>query len=82
MQIQLLAGDHDWSAEGTHVLDDNGFAIILTEDKTIDVDDDTWLRITPIIEDCRVFRGLNPDGSVPVALDPEVTQEVIPDEPG
>ena len=82
MQINLIASDHDWSTEGTHVLDENGFAIVLSEPKTIEVDDDTWLRITPIIEDSRVFRGLNADGSVPTPPEPEQPLiEDIPDEP-
>lgn len=74
MQIQLLAGDHDWSVEGTHVLDENGFAVVLTEDKAVEVSEEVSSRILTIIEGCRVHRGLNPDGSVP-------EPEVVPEEP-
>jgi hypothetical protein len=68
MQIQLVAGDHDWSLEGTHVLDDNGFALVLSEGKYLEVTQEVYDRIIPIVEGNRVFRGLNPDGSVPEAL--------------
>ena len=66
MLLTLIAGDHDWSLEGTHVLDGNGFAIVLSEGKELDVSEDVHARILPIIEGSRVCRGLNPDGSVPV----------------
>jgi len=71
MQVNLVAGDNDWSTEGTHVLDDNSFAIVLSESKTIEVSEEVQARIMPIIEGCRVFRGLNPDGTVPIELIPD-----------
>ena len=66
MEIKLIAGDNDWSTEGHHICNENGFALVLTEEKTINVSSEVYNRILPIIQDCRVFRGLNPDGTVPV----------------
>lgn len=79
MEIKLIAGDNDWSAEGTHVCDDHGFAIVLTAEKTITVSDEVYQRIMPIIESGRVFRGLNPDGSVPQPPAPEPQPEPQPE---
>lgn len=71
MQIALIAGDHDWSIEGHHICDSRGFSIVLEEAKTIEVSDEVGARILPIIEDARVYRGLERDGSVPVPPEPE-----------
>jgi hypothetical protein len=78
MLITLIAGDHDWSVEGTHVLDGNGFAISLAEGKEVEVSDEVHARIMPIIEGTRVYRGLNPDGTVPVP-EPEPIPEPAPE---
>lgn len=78
MQINLLAGDYDWTTEGSHVWDDNGFSMVLTEPKTIEVSNEVGATIVPFIEGFRVFRGLNPDGSVP---EPAPAIPTIPDEP-
>lgn len=69
MQISLIAGDHDWTEEGFHTWDEKGFSIILDKPKTIEVTEEVRNIITPYIEQARINRGLNPDGS-PV-LQPE-----------
>jgi hypothetical protein len=75
MQIFLIAGDNDWSSEGHHVCDGRGFSIVLDEPKTIEVYDEIGARILPIIEDARVIRGLERDGSVPLPPEPEEPTE-------
>lgn len=76
--IELIAGDYDWTTEGSHVWDENGFSIVLTESKTIEVADEVATEIIPHIEASRACRGLNPDGSIP---EPAPVIPTIPDEP-
>jgi hypothetical protein len=62
--LNLVAGDYDIDSSGHHVCDENGFAILLTEPKEVTVTVQTdYDRIEPILEDQRVRRGLNTDGS-------------------
>jgi hypothetical protein len=62
--INLVSGDYDIDSQGHHVCDENGFAIVLTESKQVDVTEQSDIdRIQPILEAYRVARGLNPDGS-------------------
>ena len=80
MQLELLAGDYDWTEQGSHVWDENGFSTVLTEPKTVEMDQEIYNEVIVHVENSRVLRGLNPDGSVPVPPEPEPTPE-IPDEP-
>jgi hypothetical protein len=62
--LNLVAGDYDIDSSGHHVCDESGFAILLTETKEVTITEQTdYDRINPILEDQRVRRGLNPDGS-------------------
>jgi hypothetical protein len=73
MQLQLIAGDYDWTEQGTHVWDANGFSTIITEAKTVEMDQEIYDVTIGFVEAARIERGLNADGSVPESL--------IPDEP-
>jgi hypothetical protein len=62
--LNLVAGDYDIDTSGHHVCDDRGFAIELTESKQVEVTEQSdYDRIEPILEDQRIRRGLNADGS-------------------
>jgi hypothetical protein len=64
--LNLVQGDYDVDAQGHHVCDENGFAVTLTEAKQVEISSqENYDRILPILEDQRVRRGLNPDGSQP-----------------
>ena len=62
--LNLVAGDYDVDSGGHHVFDDRGYAVLLTEGKTVEITaQEDYDRIEPILESYRVARGLNPDGS-------------------
>jgi len=65
MQLELLAGDYDWTEQGIHVWDENGFSTVLTEPKTVEMDQEIYNEVIIHVENSRVLRGLNPDGSIP-----------------
>jgi len=71
MQLQLIAGDYDWSNMGTHIWDENGYSIVLTEPKTVEMDQEVYDEVITFVENSRVLRGLNPDGTTPVPLIPD-----------
>lgn len=76
--LNLVAGDYDVDSQGHHVCDTDGYAVVLTEAKEVDVPDQAdYDRIEPILEDQRVRRGLNPDGSVPENLAEEIKPEEV-----
>jgi hypothetical protein len=76
MQIDLLPGDFDWTENGLHVYDSNGFAIFLSEPKTLEVSEEVAATMIPFIEGFRVHRGLNPDGSIP---EPPAEEPIVPE---
>lgn len=79
--LNLIAGDYDFDSNGHHVCDDQGFAILLTEPKAVEISQLDYDRVEPILEDYRVNRGLNPDGSVPepsFAEKPPIPENPIP----
>jgi hypothetical protein len=80
MQLELLAGDYDWTEQGSHVWDENGFSTILTEPKTVEMDQEIYNEVVVHVENSRVLRGLNPDGTVPVPPPQEGLIEDVPDE--
>ena len=60
--LKLISGDYDVDSSGHHVCDGNGFAIRLTEAKTIEITEQAdYDRINTIIEAARIQRGLNAD---------------------
>jgi len=70
MLIQLFPGDNLWSPQGTHVCDERGIALVVTEDTEVDIADAVADRCLAIIRDGRVIRGLDPDtGLPPVAVE-------------
>lgn len=40
MKLLLRKGEHKWSSEGSHVLNENGFAIVLEQDLEIEFHDE------------------------------------------
>ncbi|CAB5221422.1 hypothetical protein UFOVP244_160 [uncultured Caudovirales phage] len=60
MQIQLVPGDYLWSSEGTHVCDANGFAIVVSEEVSVEVDDAKSTTVWTLIQSDRVARGVDP----------------------
>jgi len=62
--LNLVPGDYDIDSSGHHICDERGFAVIVTEEKQIEVTEQLDVdRIEPILEAYRLERGLNPDGS-------------------
>lgn len=81
MNILLRAGEYLWSAQGTHVCDDKGFAIVLSEDTEILIDDDDAEAALAVIKADREFRGMDPETGLPkpvpeVVSEPELSGEV------
>lgn len=74
MAITLRAGECLWSAQGTHVCDENGFALRCEEDTEVVFDSqETENRAVAIIRDDRTIKGLDPDtGLTPVAPEEEL----------
>lgn len=59
MQIQLVPGDYLWSSEGTHVCDTNGFAVVVSEALTVEVDDAKSAVVWTLIQSDRAARGVD-----------------------
>lgn len=78
MELQLIAGDYDWTEQGTHVWDENGFSKVLTEDKTIELSEEIYDTVLTFVEGSRIARGLNADGSVPTPPEPQIPDEPAP----
>lgn len=60
MQVTLKPGDNLWSEEGTHICDDKGMAIVVTEEVTVDIADDAYANAWQVIQSCRETRGVDP----------------------
>jgi hypothetical protein len=56
--LNLIAGDYDISDCGCHVCDEKGYAIIISESKQIELSQEDYDRIFPIVEDQRIRRGV------------------------
>ena len=62
--LNLIPGDYDINSQGHHICNDQGFAIVLTEEKQVEIpNQDDYDRILIVTEGCRIARGLNTDGS-------------------
>lgn len=77
MNIALKAGEYLWRQSGTHAVDDKGFAIVLTEDQEVEMDDDVAEHALAVIKADRQFRGLDPETGLPLP-EPEVVPEETP----
>jgi hypothetical protein len=56
MKIRIKQGEHLWSENGTHIIDDEGFAAIATEDTEVDILPEHYDRVSAIIEKERAFK--------------------------
>jgi hypothetical protein len=69
MNITLRAGEYLWNPQGHHVCDDQGYAVVCTEDTVVDFDsDEIGTTAIAIIKDNRSIRGLDPD----TGLEPDI----------
>lgn len=75
MLIKLLAGELEWTPEGTHVWDSIGKAIRLTEDKDVEMEESVAVESLKFIRADREFRGCDPDTGLPL---PEPAVEELP----
>ena len=87
MNILLRAGEYMWSPQGTHVCDDQGFALVLSEDTEVAIDDDYAESALAVIKADRDFRGMDPETGLPkpepepepeAVVEPEVMPEKTP----
>lgn len=75
MNILLRAGEYLWSERGAHVCGENGFAIVLDQDKEVQLDDDVADHAIAVIKADRQFKGLDPETGLPLPK-----TEVVPEE--
>lgn len=45
MQITILAGEYLFSEQGFHILDENGFATVASEETTVEVTDEAQIAV-------------------------------------
>jgi hypothetical protein len=57
MNLVLYSGDNDWSEDGYHIFNECGIALVLSEGKEIEVTQEVYDRILPIIQEARDNRG-------------------------
>ncbi len=84
MLIKILKGEEIFSEQGLHICDDNGIAIITSEDTECEVNERVDF-VQQLLTEKRLNRGLDKDGN-PIVIEepqpeiiPEVTAEVIPE---
>jgi hypothetical protein len=65
MNLELLPGDYDWTPQGTHIWNEHGFSIVLTEPKTVEMSLEIYNATIGFVQNARISRGLNADGSIP-----------------
>jgi hypothetical protein len=66
MSVTLKTGETLWSASGTHIWDDNGYAIKCTEDTIVTFDSSEIETASLVfIHADRVFRDCDPDTGLP-----------------
>lgn len=68
--IQLLTNEYLWSKEGTHVCDDQGFAIKAESDCEIEIEDEHHDRVLKIITEERA-RNTPVDSAMPAEEAPK-----------
>jgi hypothetical protein len=74
MKVVLKAGEYAWSNQGTHVCDDKGFSIVLSEDTEVELDDDVAEHAWAVIKADREFRGVDPETGLPLP-EPVIVEE-------
>lgn len=66
MKLLLRSGEILWSNRGLHVCDEKGFAVVLSEDTQVEIDDDVAQRAWDLIRADRDFRGVNAETGLPL----------------
>jgi hypothetical protein len=79
MLIKILKGETLYSAQGTHICDDKGFALIAEEDTDCNVQDRIDI-VMQILKEQRLGRGLNEDGSPKVETEEKIETLEISEE--
>lgn len=70
--LNLVTGEYLRSAEGTHVLDGQGFAVKAEADTSVEINDDVYGAVLAQIQEDRTIRGVDPDTGLPLPPpDPE-----------
>lgn len=84
MKLILKKGEYKWSAEGTHICDERGFAIVCEEDCEVEIPQpELFERASKTVAEDRKLRGVAPSFSIPATEEPApVTEaEAAPAEP-
>jgi len=76
MKLQILKGEYLFSEQGTHVLDERGFAIPAEENCECEVSDEHVERVSALLKAERNFKGLDENGN-PIPEQPQ--PEELPD---
>lgn len=80
MKIKILAGEHLFSEQGTHVCDSNGIALRAVEDVEIEVAERVEI-VLELIKNDRLNLGLDENGDPipePVIEQPAIEEPVSP----
>lgn len=77
MQVTLKSGDNLWSEEGTHICDERGMAIVVTEDTTVDIADEAYANAWQVIQSWRETRGVSYPDSEPLPVVEPVVEPVV-----
>lgn len=75
MLIKILKGEELFSREGTHICDNNGIAIVATEDTEFEVEERIDI-VKNILKQKRLDRGLDEDGNPIPEQEKESAQEI------
>jgi hypothetical protein len=73
MKMKILKGEYLFSEQGTHICDENGFALIAEEDTECHILPEHLERVQALVIEDRVLRGLDAEGN-PI---PEEVEEAI-----
>lgn len=76
MKIKILKDEYLFSEQGTHVLDEQGFAVLAQEDCECEVSDEQVERVSALLKAERNFKGLDENGN-PIPEQPQ--PEELPD---
>ena len=74
MKLQILKGEYLFSEQGTHVLDERGFAVQAQEDCECEVSEEHYERVSQLVASDRQFRLGLPLEEMPPNELVEVTQ--------
>lgn len=80
-KILIKAGEPLWTEQGTHLLDENGFAVVAQEDTICQVPDEKLELISSIIEHNRPrqqeFQEEQPSSDQPEPIEPPTEEELL-----